>query len=495
VFVSTDQRTSQAPSYPSYPRYPRSTTALTLPLRTAWLVLVVVVLADIMDLLDSSVANLAGPSIRADLGGGQVTVQWVLSAYTAAFALGLVTSGRLGDLLGRRRLFLLGMTGFTLASLACGLAPGVVFLIVARTLQGLFGSVMIPQGLALMKIVFPRQHLRRALIPVGPLMGLATVAGPILAGWLLHLDLLGSQWRSIFLINVPFGLIAVALGWRVLPRRGGEDPAARLDLTGVGLLTAASALLIIPLIQGRDLGWPAWTYGMMGAAVVLLALFVVSERRSRHPVITPSLFRQRSFVVGLVIVAGFFASLSAFVLVINLLLQLGLHWTPLRTGLTLIPWALGTAVAVLLAGAVLAEKLGRASLHLGLGISVVGLVALWWSVAHWGADSTVWRLAPALALTGFGSGLVFVPMVDFILGDATTDEVGTGAGMLNAVQQFAGALGVAALGTLFFARVGHPTVHSYLAAAELVFAIAAGLNFLTLLLVGLLPRHAQQTHG
>ncbi len=146
----------------------------------------VVVLADIMDLIDSSVANLAGPSIRADLGGGQVTVQWVLSAYTAAFALGLVTSGRLGDLLGRRRLFLLGMTGFTLTSLACGLAPDVVFL-----------------------------------------------------------------------INVPFGIIAAALAWRVLPRRGGEDPAARLDLTGVGLLTAASALLVIPLIQGRDLGWPA----------------------------------------------------------------------------------------------------------------------------------------------------------------------------------------------------------------------------------------------
>ena len=167
------------------------------------------------------------------------------------------------------------MTGFTLASLACGLAPDVVFLIVARTLQGLFGSVMIPQGLALVKVVFPPEHLRKALVPAGPLMGLATVAGPILAGWLLHLDLFGSQWRSIFLINVPFGIIAAALAWRVMPRRGGEDPAARLDLTGVGLLTAASALLIIPLIQGRDLGWPTWTYVMMAAAVVLFGLFVV----------------------------------------------------------------------------------------------------------------------------------------------------------------------------------------------------------------------------
>jgi len=483
VFVSIDQRSSQAPTTP------------TLPLRTAWLVLTVVVLADLMDLIDSSIANLAGPSIRADLGGGQVTVQWVLSAYTAAFALGLVTSGRLGDLLGRRRLFLLGMTGFTLASLACGLAPDVVFLIVARTLQGLCGSVMIPQGLALVKVVFPPQHLRKALTPVGPLMGLTMVAGPILAGWLLHLDLFGSQWRSIFLINVPFGVLAAVLGWRVLPRRGGEDPAARLDLTGVGLLTAASALLIVPLIQGRELGWPSWAYVMMAAAVVLFVLFVVSQRRSEHPVITPSLFHKRSFVVGLVIVAGFYASLSAFVLVINLLLQQGMHWTPLHTGLTLIPWALGTAVAVLLAGAVLAEKLGRATLHLGLALAVIGLLADWWSLAHWGAGITVWKLAPALLLTGFGSGLVFVPLVDFIIGDATAEEVGTGAGLLNAVQQFAGAIGVAALGTVFFAWVGHPSVHSYFAAAELVLGIAAGLNLLTLLLVGLLPKHAQQAHG
>lgn len=489
MFVSTDQRSSEAP--------PTSATPSTgnPPSRTAWLVLIVVVMADVMDLIDSSIASLAGPSIRADLGGGQVTVQWVLSAYTAAFALGLVTSGRLGDVLGRRRLFLLGMTGFTLTSLACGLAPDPVFLIVARTLQGLCGSVMIPQGLALVKVVFPPQHLRKALTPVGPLMGLTMVGGPILAGWLLHLDLFGSQWRSIFLINVPLGVIAGALALRVLPRRGGEDPTARVDLTGVGLLTAASALLIVPLIQGRDLGWPVWTYVMMAASVVLLGLFVVSQRRSRHPVITPSLFRKRSFVVGLLIVAGFYASLSAFVLVINLLLQQGLHWSPLHTGLTLIPWALGTAVAVLLAGAVLAEKLGRATLHLGLGIAVVGLLSLWWSVAHFAAGITIWNLTPALLLTGFGSGLVFVPLVDFIIGDATPEEVGTGAGLLNAVQQFAGATGVAALGTAFFARLGHPSLASYLSAAELIFAVTAALNLLTLLLVGLLPRHAQQAHG
>jgi EmrB/QacA subfamily drug resistance transporter len=451
-------------------------------------VLVVVVIAELMDLIDTSVANLAGPSIRADLGGGPMTLQWVLSAYTAAFAIGLITAGRLGDLLGRRRLFLLGLTGFTLASLACGLAPGAGFLIGARVLQGLFGSVLIPQGMALVKIAFPPRHLRRAFMLVGPIMGLATVAGPILAGWLLHLDLFGSQWRSIFMINVPFGLVALALGWFALPRHAGEDRTARLDVRGVALLTAGSALLIVPLIQGRDLGWPAWTYAMIVAGLVAFGLFVASERRSSHPVITRSLVGKRSFVVGLLIVAGFYAALSAFVLVVNLLLQSGLGWTPLDTGFALIPWAAGTAVATLLSGAVLTEKLGRAGLHLGLAVAVVGLLGLWWTTANFGSAISVSELAPALSVTGFGTGLLFIPLFDFILGDATPEEVGTGAGVLNAAQQFAGAIGVAALGTVFFARVGSA---GYFAAAELVFALAAGVFLLALLLVGLLPKHAQ----
>jgi EmrB/QacA subfamily drug resistance transporter len=454
-------------------------------LRRAYQVLVVVFVADLMDMLDSTVANLAGPSIRADLGGNETTLQWVLASYTVTFALGLVTAGRLGDLVGRRRLFLIGMAGFTLASLACGLAPGVGWLINARAVQGLFGSVMIPQGFALLTVVFPPDKLRQAFVPFGPIMGLASVGGPILAGWLLHVNLFGSEWRSIFLINVPIGIAAWLLSWRYLPRHTGEDRNTRLDITGVTLLTLASALLIIPLVEGRELGWPTWTYLMMAGSVVALALFVISERRSNHPVIAPSLFRKRSFVVGLIIVAGFFAAQNGFLLAFNLLLQLGLHWSPLDSGLSLIPWALGSAVGVGLAGAVLVAKLGRATLQLGLGCAAAGLIALCWTIVSWHDHLTAMTLTPALLAIGFGTGLVGVPIFEYVLGDSTTAEVGTGSGMLNAVQQFASAIGFAALGTVFFAKANHGT---YDEAGVLVSALAAALFLITLLLVGLLPK-------
>ncbi len=185
--------------------------------RYRWMVMAVVIIADVMDLLDATVANLAGPSIRADLGGSASTLQWVLAAYTMAFAIGLVTSARLGDLVGRRRMFIIGMVGFTVASLLCGLAPTAWLLIAFRVLQGLFGAVMIPQGLAMVKQSFAPEDLQKAFIPFGPIMGLAAVLGPIMAGFLLHADLFGTGWRMIFLINVPVGLVGAALAWRYLP--------------------------------------------------------------------------------------------------------------------------------------------------------------------------------------------------------------------------------------------------------------------------------------
>ncbi|MDQ2782440.1 DHA2 family efflux MFS transporter permease subunit [Lapillicoccus sp.] len=457
-----------------------------------WMVLTVVLVADVMDLVDSTVANLAGPSIRADLGGGDATLQWVLAAYTTAFALGLVTSGRLGDLLGRRRMFLVGMAGFTLSSLACGLAPGVGWLIAARVLQGLFGAVMIPQGLALVKVVFPPQDLNKAFIPFGPVMGLAGVVGPIVAGLLINANLFGSQWRSIFLINVPIGMAAFVLSWLTLPKETGEQRDAKVDIGGVTLLTLASAMLIVPLVQGRELGWPAWTWVLMVGSLVVIAAFALSERRSKHPVIEPSLFANRSFVVGLLVIAAFFTALTGFTLAFNLFMQLGQGWTPLHSGLSLIPWAIATAIGAGLSGAFLAEKLGRVTLHLGVGTSAAGMLGLWWTIGHYGSTLTSWTLVPALLVSGLGAGLVFVPLFGYILGDVTEAEVGTGSGLLNAVQQFSAAIGVAALGTVFFQQAD---TGDFGAATQLVLVLAVVLYAVTFGLVFLLPRVAQEDHG
>lgn len=417
--------------------------------RYRWFVMAAVIAADVMDLVDSTVAQLAGPSIRRDLGGGESTLQWILAAYTLAFAVGLITSARLGDVIGRRPMFVAGMAGFTLMSLACGLAPTAGILIAFRALQGLFGATMIPQGLAMVKQSFPPQDLQRAFIPFGPIMGLSAVAGPILAGVLIDADILGTGWRMIFLINVPIGLAGTAIALRYLPDVA-REPGTRLDPLGSLLVTLACAALIYPLVQGRELGWPTWTYVLMAGAVVVFGIFAWNERRSDHPVIEPSLFRHRSFVAGLVFLGTFFVSMVGLGLVMNLFMQLGLGYTPRHAAVAQTPYALGIVVGTVLSAAVLGPRLGRHVLHLGVGIAIVG--TLWFGLTASGleAGASAWHLSGPFVVAGFGSGMIFAPLFNFILAELSDREVGSGSGLLNAGQQFSGALGVAVLGTVFF---------------------------------------------
>jgi EmrB/QacA subfamily drug resistance transporter len=405
-----------------------------------------------------------------------------------AFAVGLVVSARAGDLVGRRRMFITGMAGFTLASLLCGLAPNPELLIGFRVLQGLFGAVMIPQGLAMVKQSFHPDDLQRAFIPLGPIMGLAAVLGPILAGVLLDADLFGTGWRMIFLINVPVGVVGTALSVRYLPDLP-RDRSIRLDVVGSLLLAAASALLIYPLVQGRELGWPLWTYAMMATSVLVFAAFVVGERRSDHPVIERSLFRNRGFVAGLVFLGTFFVAMNGVMLITNLFIQLGLGFTPLHTGLTMTPLALGLAVGAVVSGAALGPKLGRTVIHLGLAVAAVGMVALWWTIGH--AEPTIgaWDLAPALFVSGLGSGLIFAPLFDIILADLGDHEVGSGSGVLNAVQQFAGALGVAVIGTVFFQLLPD---RGWFDATRTIAWVSVGCYAAAFLTVFLLPKTARE---
>ncbi|MFD9735499.1 MFS transporter [Umezawaea sp. NPDC059074] len=416
------------------------TTTTTHPWR--WRVLAVVLLAEIMDLLDSTVMTVAAPSVRAGIGGGEATVQWLTAGYTLAFGVLLVIGGRLGDRFGRRRLFVLGAIGFTVASALCALAPSPEVLIAARVAQGALGALMIPQGFGVLAAVFDSDERGKAFSLFGPVMGLAAIGGPILAGGLIALDLGGLDWRLIFLVNVPIGALVVAGALRWMPADDG-DAGARIDPVGAALVAVGSALLVHPLIQGREAGWPWWTFAEMAAGVVAFLALGRRQRTSASPILVPSLLRKRAFVGGLVVAVSFFAGVGGLMLVLSLHLQLDLGHSALWTALTLSPMAVG----IVLSSALGPKTAGRSVLHLGLGVQVVGVLGLATVVA---ADLPTWALLGPTLVVGLGLGLLFGTLIQSVLATASPAEVGSASGALNAVQQLATALGVAVLGTLFF---------------------------------------------
>lgn len=463
------------------------TGAAAAPYRWRWMVLAAVLTAEVMDLLDATIINVAAPSITRDLGGSSTALQWTVAGYTLAFAVILVTGGRLGDIFGRRRMFLVGAVGFTLASVACGLAPSIEMLVTGRIAQGLLGGVMIPQGLGMIKAVFPPRETAAAFGAFGPVMGLAAVCGPILAGLLIAADLLGTGWRMIFWINVPFGIAALLMGLRFMPEsRAARRP--RLDPVGMVLVAVAAMLLVYPLVQGRELGWPVWILVMLACAAPALALFVAHERRrGDSPLVEPSLFRNRAYTGGLVVLVSFFAALGGFMLVFNVFTQAGLGYTPLRAGLALAPWSLGMALGAGLAGAVLAPRFGRRVLHAGLGILVLGILGIVLTL-HLSADPSAWDLAPATFVAGLGSGLGIAPLFDIIVAGVAEHEIGSASGVLAAFQQLGTALGVAVLGTVFFDLL--PS-HGFLAGMRSTLWAVAAVFAVGIPLVFLLPRHAR----
>jgi EmrB/QacA subfamily drug resistance transporter len=425
------------------------------PYPARWIALFVLLAAEVMDLLDALITNIAAPAIRADIGGGASTIQWLGAAYTLAMAVGLITGGRLGDIVGRRRMFLIGALGFTAGSLLCAVSQSPEMLIACRGIQGLFGAVMLPQGLGLIKEMFSEQEMGTAFGMFGPVMGLSSVGGPVLAGWLIDADYFGTGWRMIFLINLPLGLLALLGGLRFLPESRAARPP-RLDLVGVVLAGLASLLIVYPLVQGRELGWPAWTFASMAVAVAVFGLFGWYEARKRRaggdPLVEPGLFRKRGFTGGLIVGIVFFSGMSGFSLVFSLFTQLGLGYSPLKAGLAGVPLSLGMIGGFGVAQAV--QKFGRTVIHAGIVVMVAGVAAVIVTLHLAGVDVTPWQLIPALALTGLGMGVLMAPFFDIVLAGVETHETGSASGTLTAVQQLGSALGVAVLGTLFFGFLG-----------------------------------------
>jgi EmrB/QacA subfamily drug resistance transporter len=456
--------------------------------RWRWVILGIVLIAEIMDLLDSTVITIAAPTVRAELGGGTATMQWWAAGYTLAFGVFMIVGGRLGDVFGRRRVFLIGISGFTLASAACALAPSPGFLIATRVLQGAFGALLIPQGLGVIKAVFPPREMGGAFAAFGPVMGLAAIAGPILAGWLVSADLLGTGWRMIFLVNVPLGVVGLLGALRFMPES--RSPLRiRLDPLGVILVAAASLCLIYPLVEGRELGWPLWVFGLMGVGFLLLAAFAAVERRSGDSaLIAHSLLRNRAYTSGLAVGIVFFAGFAGLLLVVSLFLQLGLHFSPEHAALTLVPMSLGTAIT---AGGsyALMPRFGRGVLQAGLVVIAAALIGMAAIASHNGLGLTSWELLPALFAFGLGLGFVFGPLFNVILAGVDEHEVGSASGTLNAIQQLGNSIGVALLATIFFSIVD--AGHGSPAAMTRTVLISAGLFVAAFALSFLLPKEAR----
>ncbi|GAA1853663.1 MFS transporter [Actinomadura bangladeshensis] len=423
--------------------------------RWRWVALFVILAGEIMDMLDALITNIAAPTIRAELGGSAATIQWLAAGYTLAMAVGLITGGRLGDLYGRRRMFLIGAAGFTLGSLLCGVAVSPGMLVGARGMQGLFGALMLPQGIGMIKQMFDAKEMGRAFALFGPVMGLSSVGGPVLAGWLIDADLFGTGWRMIFLINLPLGIAAVLAGLKFLPA-GRAEHATRLDLPGAALASLGAGLLIYPLVQGREHDWPAWTFAMMAASLAVWAVFSWYETRKQRaggdPLIVPSLFRKRGFTGGLVLGLVFFSGVAGLGLVLALFFQLGLGYSPLKAGLAQIPWSAGIIVGFGVMQAV--QRFGRKVIHAGALIMAAGIIGLFATLQYGGIDVTPWQLIPALAVTGLGMGLLMGPFFDTVLAGVEPEETGSAGGTLTAVQQLGSALGAAVLGTIFFGLLG-----------------------------------------
>ncbi len=420
-----------------------------------WRAFAVCLVAGFMSLLDVSIVNVALPSIRDGLHASSSDLQWVVSGYALAFGLVLVPSGRLGDVRGRRTMFLVGLITFVVASAACGIATTSFLLVVARLLQGVGGGILNPQVSGFVQELFQGKERGKAFGLLGATIGLSTAIGPLAGGLLIQLFGAEHGWRAVFFVNVPIGVAAVVLALRWLPARSGRRPSASLDPVGVVLLGAAVLLLLLPLVQERS--WQGSTkWLLIPVGLVLLALFVGWERRyaraGKEPMVQLDLFRVPSYAFGTSIGLVYFGGFTAIFFVLALYLQTGRGFSALEAGLAVTPFALGSAVASAVGGRVV-HRFGRRMVALGLAAVVVGLIAADFVLGRVEGSAIGWALLVPLLIAGVGSGLVISPNITLTLSEVPVARAGSAGGVLQTGQRIGAAVGIAAVGSLMFSQL------------------------------------------
>jgi EmrB/QacA subfamily drug resistance transporter len=453
-----------------------------------WSALPVLLAGAFMVVLDFFIVNVALPSIATELGAGESSLEWVVAGYGLSFAAFLIVAGRLGDELGRRRVYAVGLGLFVVASAACGLAPSPATLVAARVAQGIAGAIVMPQVLSILGVTYRGPDLARAFSLYGMALGLAAVSGQIIGGALVETDVAGLGWRGCFLINVPVGLVALVLTPRLVPES--RSPArTRLDITGAIALGVGLVAVLLPLIEGRQQGWPAWTWASFAAAAAILAASLARQarlaRRGETPLVDLALFRRRTFSAGLVTQLCLAAAQAAFFVYLALYLQQGRGLGALEAGLVFTILAVAYVAASGPAPA-LTERFGRTVVAVGGALLASGLAALAITVGEIGTGGSVLALVPGLVLAGAGIGLCYTPLTSTVLAGVERERAGAASGVLATTQQVGYALGVALTGLLFFGTGAGDVAEAFRVSLLQLAATAAGI----VVLARLLPRPA-----
>ncbi len=456
-----------------------------------WSTLAVLLLGAFLPILDFNVVNLAIPAIRADLHATPAQLQLVINGYMSIYAVLLITGGRLGDRFGRRRMFMLGLSGFTLASALCGTAQTPAWLIAGRLLQAGTATVMAPQVIASIRDIFPGHRLRVALALYGATFGLSFVAGQLVGGLIVQARPFGLSWQPVFLVNVPLGLLALAGARFTLKDTRAANPQ-RMDLAGVAISGAALLTLVLPLTMGRDLGWPWWCFALLAMTPALVTAFVRWElavaRRGGDPLVRIDLFRRPTMALGAPIAIAFYTTAVMFMLV-AILLQDGERMAPAQSGLTIMPLS-ASYLAVSLVSASLVARLGSAVTAVGMAAQLAGLLVI--AAAAFVGSAGISTVG--LVLLGAGFGIIMPTIVGTVIGGVEPEHAGLAAGVVMSALQVGASSGVAIVGGVFFAALGpSPGVRDYrhafalstsanaaLVAIGLALAIALGISTRTL---------------
>ncbi|WP_338891430.1 MFS transporter [Rhodococcus sovatensis] len=468
--------------------------------RRAWQALIVLLLGMFMALLDTTIVNVALPTIETSLDASEATLSWIISGYALAFGLALIPSGKVGDRVGHKWVFFAGLALFTVASFACGLAQNDLQLVIARIVQGLAGGIFVPAVTAFIQLLFPGQVRGKAFAIMGAVIGVSTALGPIAGG--LIIEAFGNEngWRGVFWVNLPIGVVGLIAAAFLLPNRSEIESETRsetgIDWVGLLLVTAGLVALLVPLIEGQDQGWPVWTYITLAAGALLIAAFGAWEvhytKRGHNPLVPPKLFAHPAFTGGTILALVYFASFTSIFFTLSLLWQSGLGNSALSSGAVMLPFAIGSIIASSQSNK-LTQRLGRTVLLLGTSLVAVSLIWMWILLATTDASElTNWKLLVPLLIGGLGNGAFIAPNAQFIVATVDRQDAGAASGVISTMQRIGSAVGIAVIGSVLFGSLnitGPDTVASgFMHAASVAMAVSAAFGVVALLLVFALPK-------